>query len=139
MPCIATADAGPETKTLAASRMQPDSPCQAFADKAFTGTKNYRSIDLCTKLGCIAKAPAKITGFITIRFNILFLKHFILSKYCTITTKTLINHYLPFPLLSYSQSYPQNVWVRQFLFESNELRVVMNGLSSSFKQLSDVV
>ena len=64
----------------------------------------------------------------------MILNNVILFKYCTEMTKTLPDGHLGVSPGPYSQSYPQNLWVRIFLFCSNKLIANTENLSSIDQQ-----
>jgi hypothetical protein len=63
---------------------------------------------------------------------------FILFKYCTEMKITFPDGYLGPLNRAYSQSYPQILWVRHFLFCGNELRAYAEILSSIDGQAFDL-
>jgi hypothetical protein len=65
------------------------------------------------------------------------LNDIILFKYCTEMKIALPDGHLGFLRGPYSQSYPQNLWVSQFLFYSNGLRAYAKVYSNIDRQASD--
>jgi hypothetical protein len=67
----------------------------------------------------------------------LFMNDIILFNYCAETKITLSDGHLGVLRKAYSQSYPQNLWVRSFCFYSNKLRPYAKVLSSIGGQASE--
>jgi len=74
------------------------------------------AVDLCTEVGHARIAVPVLGHFHLKSRNLLFLNDVILFKYCTEMEITLSDGHLGGFPDAYSQSYPQNLWVSNFLF-----------------------
>jgi len=72
-------------------------------------------------------------------YNLLFCMSFILFKYCANKSEALQMEGLRELFGVYSQSYPHNLWVRNFLRCNKKLHGYGENFSSYRKQLSDAI
>ena len=92
------------------------------------------AVDLLTEIRQVCKTLANAGTSARRQYNSLFLKCLILFKYCTEMKITLPDGHLGIPRGAYSQSYPQNLWVMNFLFRSKSLRAYAKTFSSIGRQ-----
>jgi hypothetical protein len=95
------------------------------------------TVDLLTEIRQLSQTPANAGVSVAHQYKSLFLKCLILFKYCTEMKITLPDGHLGIPGGAYSQSYPQNLWVINFLFYSNKLRAYAKVFSSIGRQASE--
>jgi hypothetical protein len=95
------------------------------------------AVDLLTEIRQVCETPANIGDYAMRQYKSLFLKCLILFKYCTEMKITLPDGHLGISGGAYSQSYPQNLWVMNFLFYSNKLRAYAKVFSSIGRQATD--
>ncbi len=92
------------------------------------------TVDLLTEIRQVCETLANTVVSAVNQCNALFLKCIILFKYCTEMKIALPDGHLGIPGGAYSQSYPQNLWVMNFLFHSNTLRAYAKVFSSIGRQ-----
>jgi hypothetical protein len=92
--------------------------------------KGPPAVDLLTEIGKTRQNPHHSVVSAADKSNTLFLNNIILFKYCTEMKITLPDGHLGVSGGAYSQSYPQNLWVMNFLFHSNSLRAYAKVFSS---------
>ena len=95
------------------------------------------TVDLLTEIRQVCETPANTGVSATHQYKPLFLKCLILFKYCTEVKIALPDGHLGISGGAYSQSYPQNLWVMNFLFHSNKLRAYAKVFSSIGRQASE--
>ena len=92
------------------------------------------TVDLLTEIRQVSEPPVNSGVSAIHQCKQLFLKCIILFKYCTEMKIALSDGHLGVPGGAYSQSYPQNLWVMNFLFYSNTLRAYAKVFSSIGRQ-----
>ena len=92
------------------------------------------TVDLLTEIRQVCETPALTGVSVAHQYKSLFLKCLILFKYCTEMKITLPDGHLGIPGGAYSQSYPQILWVMNFLFCSKSLKAYAKTVSSIGRQ-----
>ena len=95
------------------------------------------AVDLCTEVGHAGKVRPIAWAFSAQARNLLLLNDIMLFKYCAEVTIALPDGHLGAFPDAYSQSYPQNLWVSNFVFYSKGLRGCAENFSSIGGQASD--
>ena len=98
-----------------------------------------KSFNLCTNLGIRHHSGARRCATVWNVYNLLFLIDIILFKYCANKSEALRMEDLRELFGVYSQSYPHNLWVKNFLICNKKLHSYSENFSSYRKQLSDAI
>ena len=96
------------------------------------------AVDLFTEIRKARQIPGWREAFSVVVRNTLFLRDIILVNFCAEVAVALPGGCHGVLWGAYSQSYPQNLWVRHFLLSGNYLRPYAKTLSSIGRQPFDL-